>query len=149
KELIDRVKGRLSSAEVTGVGVENATDRNKPFIYSYHVKVPAYAERTGKRLFLRPGFFTRGLGSLFSANDRKNEIYFHYPWSERDEISIEFPAGFVLDNADAPAPITPAMTEDVCGHNIKISVDEKSRTLIYRRDFFFGGRGSILFPVAS
>jgi transglutaminase-like putative cysteine protease len=149
KELIDKVKGRLSSAEVTVVGVENATDRNKPLIYSYHVKVPGYAERTGKRLFLRPGFFTRGLGPLFSANERKNDIYFHYPWSERDEIRIELPTGFALDNADAPAPVSPSMTQNICGQTIKMGIEDRSHTLIYQRDFFFGGRGNILFPSTS
>jgi len=108
-----------------------------------------YAQRTGKRLFLQPGFFTRGIGPLFSATERKHEVYFHYPWSEQDHITIELPAGFALDNPDVPAPITPAMTQNICEQKVKMAVSSDGRTLIYDRNFFFGGGGSILFPVRS
>jgi hypothetical protein len=86
---------------------------------------------------------------LFSTNERKNDIYFHYPWSEQDEITIELPAGFALDNADAPAPITPELTQRICGQSITMGVSKDNRTLVYRRNFFFGGGGNILFPASS
>jgi transglutaminase-like putative cysteine protease len=149
KEMTDDLKARLSTAELTSVLIENATDRIKPLIFAYHIKVPGYAQRTGKRLFLQPGFFERGVAPLFSTNARKNDVYFHYPWSEKDEISIELPVGFTLDNADAPAPIPASMTQGICSQSIKMGVDERNHTLVYQRDFFFGGRDSILFPVAS
>jgi hypothetical protein len=149
KDMIDELKSRLSTAELTNVHIENVTDRVKPFVFSYHIKVPGYAQRTGKRLFLQPGFFTRGEGPLFSTNERKNDIYFHYPWSEQDEITIELPAGFALDNADAPASIAPEMTQRICGQTITMGISKDNRTLVYKRNFFFGGGGNILFPVRS
>ena len=63
----------------------------KPFIYKYHVRVPEYAQRTGKRLFLQPGFFLKGIDPMFSAGTRRYPIYFHYPWSEEDKITIDLP----------------------------------------------------------
>lgn len=53
----EAIKARLSSAQVTNVLVENATDSEKPFRYKYHVRIPEYAQRTGKRLFFQPGYF--------------------------------------------------------------------------------------------
>lgn len=149
KTLREGVKERLSTAELSDIKIENVTDPIKPFIYAYHVRVSGYAQRTGKRLFLQPGFFTRGIGALFSATERKHDIYFHYPWSEQDHITIELPAGFALDNADAPAAITPAMTQNICEERIKMAVTLNGRTLIYDRAFFFGGGGAILFPARS
>jgi hypothetical protein len=149
KDMTEGLKTRLSTAELTNVHIENVTDRVKPFVFSYHIKVPGYAQRTGKRLFFQPGFFTRGVGQVFSTNDRKNDVYFHYPWSEEDEITVELPAGFALDNADAPAPITPEMTQRICGQSVKMGISKDNRTLMYKRKFFFGGGGSILFPVKS
>jgi hypothetical protein len=149
KDMTDDLKARLGTAEFTSVHIENVTDRIKPFTFAYHIKVPGYAQRTGKRLFLQPGFFSRGVGPLFSTNERKNDIYFHYPWSEQDEITIELPAGFALDNADAPAPITPELTQRICGQSITMGVSKDNRTLVYRRNFFFGGGGNILFPASS
>lgn len=142
--LVQSVKARISTAELSEIKIENVTDPIKPFVYAYHLRVAGYAQRTGKRLFLQPGFFTRGMGPLFASSGRKHDVYFHYPWSEQDHITIELPPGFALDNADAPGPITPQMTQNICKHEIKMRSDGK--TLIYDRSFFFGGGGSILFP---
>jgi len=144
------IKARMSTVELSDVKIENVTDPVKPFVYAYHIRVPGYAQRTGKRLFLQPGFFAHGTGPLFSGDERKNDIYFHYPWSEQDHIAIELPAGFALDNPDAPAPITPEMTQRICEQNIKIALTKDGHALIYERGFYFGGDGNItLFPAQS
>jgi hypothetical protein len=136
KTLRDAVKSRMSTAKVSAIQIENVSDPIKPFIYTYHVRVPGYAQRTGKRLFLQPAFFQHGASPLFSTSDRKHPIYFHFPWSEQDEVTIELPAGFSLDNADAPAPFGSA---DLTRYEVKIMATTDQRTLMYKRNFFFGG----------
>lgn len=149
KTLVDSVKNRMSTAELSDIRIENVLDPAKPFVYSYHVRVPGYAQRTGKRLFLQPGFTQRGFAPLFSTSDRKYSVYFHYAWSEQDDITIALPAGFALDNADAPADVDPARTQNICGQQIKIAISKDDRTLFYKRTFFFGGGNNILFPSKS
>ena len=144
ENLKEMVKSRLSSAELTNIVIENATDQTKPFIYKYHVRVPEYAQKTGKRLFLQPGFFHKGIGALFSAGTRRYPIYFHFPWSEEDKITIDLPKGYALDNADRPAPINGG---DISQHEIKMGVTNDQTTLHYNRSFFFGNRYLLLFPV--
>ncbi|HXS02779.1 MAG TPA: hypothetical protein VN724_19560, partial [Pyrinomonadaceae bacterium] len=141
------VKKQMSTAELSEIKIENVTDPLKPFTYSYHLRVPGYAQRTGKRLFLQPEVFEHGTGSLFASTNRKYDVYFHYPWSEQDHITIELPSGFTLDNADAPPNITPELTQRICAQQIKIGTD--GHFIIYDRSFFFGGGGHILFPVSS
>jgi hypothetical protein len=143
------VKERMSTAELSNIKIENVTDPIKPFVYSYHIRVPGYAQRTGKRIFLQPGFFEHGRSPLFSGSDRKHSVYFHYPWLEEDEISIDLPAGYALDNADAPAAITPEMIKGIGAQSVRISVTKNGRTLVLNRNFFFGGNDAILFPVTS
>jgi hypothetical protein len=143
QRLREEVEAQMSTAEVSDVRIENVTDPVKPFVYTYHVRVPGYAQRTGKRLFLRPAFFQSGIGALFSTSDRKNNVYFHYPWSEEDNLTIDLPEGFALDNADKPAPVE---INDVASHKVSIAVTKDSRTLIYKRFFLFGGKESIYFP---
>jgi hypothetical protein len=146
ENLRDEVKARLSTAEVADIQIENVTDSIKPFVYSFTLRIPGYAQRTGKRLFLQPAVFQKGAAQLFSTSERKYPIYFHYPWSEKDEITIELPAGFALDNAEAPAPFNAGV---ISAYKPYLGATSDGRTLIFKRNFFFGGGGNILFPAGS
>ena len=147
ENLKDEIKNRLSTAEVSEIKIENLTESAKPLIHQYKIRVPSYAQKTGKRLFIQPGFFEHGTDSLFSSASRKYDIFFRYPWSESDKISIELPAGFDLDNADAPAPI--ADPQKIASLSINLAIERTKPTLKYDRQFHFGGGGRILFPAAS
>ena len=144
--LRDSVKNRMSTAEISDFKIENVIDLVKPFTYVYHVRVPGYAQKTGKRIFLQPAFFQHGLGPLFSASERKNMVYFHYPWSEEDEVTFELPTGYALDSADAPAPFSGGAISE---YKPSAAVTRDGKTLIYKRSFFFGGAGNIIFPLSS
>jgi hypothetical protein len=140
------LKDQISSAEITNIKIENVTDHEKPLIYSYDIRVPGYAQRTGKRLFVQPAFFQYGLKPLFSSATRKHAIYFHYPWSEDDQVDIQVPAGYALDNADAPAPFGSGKISE---YKPSLAITSDGKTLVYKRTFFFGGGASVLFPVET
>jgi hypothetical protein len=142
--LREAVRKQMSTAEVSDIKIENITDPLKPYVYNYHIRVPGYAQRTGKRLFLQPEFFQHGIEPLFSASDRKYPVYFNYPWSEEDVVTIELPAGFSLDNADAPAPFNAGPISD---YKPTIGIGKDGRHMVYKRNFFFGGKDVIIFPV--
>lgn len=137
------LRSRMSEAELSEISVENANDPEKPFNYSYKVRVPNYAQRTGKRLFLKPGFFEYGVNPVFSASERKYDIYFSYPWQELDNISIQLPAGFSLDSPDSPAEV--ADPGKIGSVKISMGMNKATGTLYYKREFSFGGDGKILF----
>ncbi len=144
EKLKEEIKKRMSTAEVSDIQIENVSEAEKPFVYQYKVRVPNYAQKTGKRIFLQPGFFEYGENPLFSTATRKYDVYFNYPWSETDDIEIELPKNFALDNADAPASL--ADPQGISLLDIKMGVDNVTNTIKYRRKFHFGGGGSILFP---
>jgi len=143
KTLRDKIKERMSTAELSQIRIEEVSDPIKPFVYSFHVRVPGYAQRTGKRLFLQPAFFQKGIEVLFSTSKRKHDIYFHYLWMEDDTVTIDLPPGFALDNADAPAPLS---AKDVADYKVKISVAGKAEAIHYRRTFRFD---RLIFPVSN
>jgi hypothetical protein len=140
KSIHDSVKSRFNAAEVGEIKLENVTDPFKPFVCSYKIRIPGYAERTGKRLFLQTAFFQKGIGQLFPTGTRHHDVYFHYPWSEDDTVTIELPAGFKLDNPEAPAPLG---FGEVGKYEVKLSMTTDARALVYTRKLEFSG---MIFP---
>lgn len=141
------IKRQISVAEVSNVFIENVSDNSKPVVEKYKIHIPNYAQKTGKRLFLQPSVFEYGKSPLFSSATRKYDIFFRYPWSEADNIEIALPAGFDLDNAEAPGAL--GDKQNISALNIRIRVDKTNNILIYNRNFHFGGGGNVLFRTGA
>jgi Domain of Unknown Function with PDB structure (DUF3857) len=141
--LIQDVKRQISTAEVSNVSIEGVNEPSKPLVMKYTVKVPNYAQKTGKRLFLQPGYFEYGNNPVFSTAERKYDIFFRYPWSEEDKIDITYPKNFDLDNADAPSDV--GDPKNIGSDVVVIGVDRPAGQLHYERKFHFGGNGAVLF----
>lgn len=134
------LKRRLGEVEISEIKLENVTDPFKPFAYSYKLKMSGYAERTGKRLFIQPAFFQKGIAPLFSTSTRQHDIYFNYPWLEDDTINIELPEGYGLDNAESPSSFAIGQVGD---YKVRLAITKDAKTLVYERTFKFEG---MLFP---
>jgi hypothetical protein len=146
ENVVEEAKENIRNGEITAVSIENFDDSSKPLVYRFDVRVPSYAQKTGKRLFLQPGFFEYGSAAAFSAAERVHPIYFPYAWSEADDVEIELPKGYRLDNADAPGDVSdPAKAGSL---KIAIAFDEASGVLKYRRNFHFGANGKLIFPIS-
>ncbi len=140
-------KQSVPTAEISDFSMENFNEPAKPYTYSFKVRVPNYAQKTGKRLFLQPGFFEYGRSPLFSAESRKYSIYFEFPWSEDDEIEIELPKNFEADSIESPGAVNEA--KGIGSLKIKIDLVKETNVLKYSRQFFFGGNGNILFSAGA
>jgi hypothetical protein len=147
ENLKDEIKRSLSTAEISEIKIENLSDSSKPVIHQYKVRVPSYAQKTGKRLFIQPGFFEYGSEPLFSSSTRKYDIFFRYPWSENDTVDIKLPAGYDLDSAESPG--VTADPSKIGSLDIRMGFDKASNALVYERKFHFGGGGTVVFPVGS
>jgi hypothetical protein len=132
-KLRNSIKGRLGG-ELSDIKIESANDPLKPFVYSYKVRVPGYAERTGKRIFLQPAFFHRNVAAMFPTQNRHNDVYFQFPWTELDDIEIQLPDGYALDNAEAPGSIN---FGDAGNYDASLAITKDMKTLVYKRNFKF------------
>jgi hypothetical protein len=61
-------------------------------------------------------------------------------------VTIELPAGFSLDNADAPQSFSAGPIGE---YKPTLAATKDGRTMVYKRNFFFGGGDAIIFPVGS
>src|SRR5207237_656813 len=143
ENLRNELKERISAAEVSDVAIENVLDTSRPVIQRYKVRIPGYAQKTGKRLFFQPGFFEYGVEPVFSSSSRKYDICFRYPWSENDSIDIQLPAGYSLDSADTPGEV--ADPQQIGSTAITMGIEKTGNVLKYSRSFHFGGGGNITF----
>jgi len=144
--LKDDIKRSASNVEISAVSIENMLDISKPVVQRYRVKIPSYAQKTGKRLFFQPGYFESGATPVFSGSQRQYDMFFRYPWGETDTVEIKFPANYVMDNGESPGAV--ADNSRIVVDDIFVRLDAAKSTVYYTRDFYFGGKGKVLFPAS-
>lgn len=143
-DIRDEIKKRMSAVEITSLSIENFDEPSKTLTYIFNVRVPGYAAKTGKRLFLQPAFFEFGKNPLFTASTRVYPICFPYPWSEQDSVEIQLPKGYVLDSPDAPGSVSDP--SKIGSLENTITINNSTGLLKYKRNFYFGKDGKITFP---
>jgi hypothetical protein len=141
--LTDEVRRVWAQSEVTGAAVENAEDPEKPLRLRYHIRLPGYAARTGKRILFQPLFFERGTPPLFAAVERRYDVSFPYAWQETDRVSIELPEGFELEKAESPGRFDFGAPGS---YQVVVSVTGK-REIVSTRDLVFGKDGTLVFAL--
>jgi Domain of Unknown Function with PDB structure (DUF3857) len=100
----DRVIRMFPDAEVT-MKLEAVDDSSKPLLAHYHLKA-RYAQVIGNRLLFQPIAFRRTqIYPAFAAQERTLPVVFPNGWKEVDQIHIQLPAGYTLDNADSPGSL--------------------------------------------
>jgi hypothetical protein len=147
KILLESWKQSLGSAEITAFRFIDFNDSSRPYTYMFNVKVPNYAQKTGKRLFLQPNFFKYGTSPVFSSQTRKYPIYFDFAWSEEDSIDIELPEGYEIDSLGEPNEIKEG--SDLGRLTNYYTFDKENNLLKADRRFYFGTKGRLTFPVTA
>lgn len=146
KSLKEELSGRMASAELSDVSIDNVTDVGKPYSNRYHLKVPGYAQRTGSRLFFQPAVLQKGVAPTFQAATRRDPIFFDFAWKEVDRISIVLPAGYELESPDAPREVPLGR---LGGYSMKLAKRPDGTRVEMTRELTFGGDGRLQFPAAS
>jgi uncharacterized protein DUF3857 len=99
------------------------------------------AESVGRRVLLPLGFYEAGRAQLFQTASRKQDIYFHFPYVEQDDITLQLPHGWHAESLPAPDVLEP-------GGQLRyeISAKQEGDALHVQRKLAVGG---ILYPVDS
>lgn len=146
ENVTEELKKRFGASEVTGLKIENVNEDDQPLIYRFTVKVPGYATRTGKRLFLQPGFFQFQQPARFPESKRVHPIFFNYSWQDIDEVTLNLPEGMTVEKPTAPNGFKLGSVGD---YKAKLQMTADGKKLVYSRELLFGKEGSIGFPVTA
>jgi hypothetical protein len=138
------VQSRYAGAEVSAMKVENVEDPEKPLAYSYRVKVPGYAQRTGKRLFVPMNYFERGEAPPFTSSERKHPVVFDYSYTEEDHVTMSFPQDFSVESPAAPAPLRRGSIG-----NYEVTLKTGPAELTLERRLVFGNGGPLRFGLET
>lgn len=139
----ESIKNRLTNAEISAFELHQANDPEKPITITHKITVPGYATRTGKRILLQPAFFQRNVTPRFTESARKFDLYFDFAWSEEDDITIDLPDGWELDQPGAPKG---SNLGEVGNYAVQVRKTTDGKQLLYHRQFEWGLGNRILVP---
>jgi transglutaminase-like putative cysteine protease len=107
KRVLTTVRDLLPRATIdeTSIAFSNLTSATVPLVTHYAFAASQIATRTEKRLLLRPALVSHRDESLLPAPRRSNSVYFHYPWSESERVTIKVPEGYKPEQLPDPVDI--------------------------------------------
>lgn len=120
----------LQRPELYKVEFINIDDREKPLEVRFEIKVPAYGESTGRRIFFEPSFFQKGRKPRLTREKRDFDLHFPYPWSMNDVVWIEYPEGWELEEAAAPQSM---IDSETLSHLVTLGASKSSNRIRYTR----------------
>jgi hypothetical protein len=147
RALRQQIARGLPTAEVSDIRWKNLRTLELPVTVRYRVRVPGYAEQAGNRLVLAPGYFEVGESVRFAAEKRKFPIFFPYAWAEHDDVEIDLPGGFELEQASSSLDVGDRAAS--LGATYSLGYKPKPRILVYKRDFALGEDGATAYRAES
>lgn len=87
-----------SGSQVKMLDAKGWESTDDPLIARFHVEAPLYAAPAGKRLVAPAYFMPSPFKNLFSQASRSYPMDFSFPFAEHDEITLQLPQGYVLED---------------------------------------------------
>lgn len=140
KMITDEIKGWLpSSAKFDLIAITGWDKPESPLEVQGKLRLPEMAESVGQRMLLPVGLYEAGHRQLFETTERKQDVYFHYPYEETDDITIQLPAGWKVETLPKPQVVDPGGQL-----HYEISAKQDGEKIHLQRDLTVG---SILYPL--
>ena len=103
KSLEDEVKDWIpASSEVELTVAPEWKNSSDSMVAIFSLKVPGWASSAGHRSFLPISLFCATEKHLFEHTDRVHPIYISFPFARVDDVTIELPPGWQIQNLPAP-----------------------------------------------
>jgi hypothetical protein len=106
KELEDELKAMLpAGATVEFVSATGWDDGEKQLSATFKVEIPSYSSSAGKRMLVPTNLFESRSRQPFAHGERKQPVYFNFPYYLMDETTITFPASLQVENLPEVQPV--------------------------------------------
>jgi len=80
----------------------NWSSSSNTLVAEFHVKVPGWASAAGRRKLLPAELFGGDEKHVFESANRVHPLYFHYPFTDVDNVTITLPPGWQASNLPRP-----------------------------------------------
>jgi hypothetical protein len=130
-EIRDEIRKRLPTAEVTDIVFTNIEDPDKDVSLVYNVNIPGYADASGKRIFLQPCYFEKGVPPIFTKPTRVWDIRFPYAWETHDTVRITYPENYEIEEGAAPQSL---MDCNEFGYKVELGKSKDKPVVVYKRE---------------
>jgi uncharacterized protein DUF3857/transglutaminase superfamily protein len=142
KTMQDQIKGWLPNEATIHIEKMMGWEKtSEPLQIEASVKIPGFATPAGHRILVPVTFFAPAQPSYFRHEKRINSIYFHYPYTEKDSLSIQFPPVLKIESVPAETKNSPG-----AGFLYDVTATQNAGTVKIDRQLVIGG---ILFPVSA
>jgi hypothetical protein len=102
KDIEDELKQWLPTGAVVKMTLAQGWETTDgPLVARFNVEVPSYATLAGKRLLIPAFLFQSRENRAFAHAQRKYPLYFPYPFTESDAVTIKVPSGFTPESIPA------------------------------------------------
>jgi hypothetical protein len=105
KDMTDEIKSWLpagSKSEITKIS--GWDDSSAPLVISGTIAIPTYATTAGRKMLLPLTPFIPLEAGSFQSVRRVNDIYFDFPYEQRDDISIALPPNYLVESLPQKVP---------------------------------------------
>ena len=135
KDLEDELKQWLPTGAIVKMAVSQGWETTGgPVVARFNVELPNYATLAGKRLLIPAFLFQLKQNQAFTHSQRKYPVYFPYPFTDTDTVSIKVPSGFTLES------VPPAQDAKLAGTARYQNVSNFDGTqLVSQRQLAFNG----------
>jgi hypothetical protein len=116
EERVTSQVGAAADAELTNK--PDWAGSETPLVAEFNVKIPGWASNAGKRVMIPAAIFTAGEKGVFEHTNRVQPIYFEYPHTKMDDVTVELPPGWQVSS------VPPEQVRD--GHVIVYSLKVES-----------------------
>lgn len=107
KAVEDEINGRLPSGSTFEIKkIENWDNNAAPIHVEGSIKAPGFGTSAGRRLLVPLTLLQASEAKAFQPEKRYNDIHFHYPYEEIDEVKLKAPAGYKTESL--PPEVTPS-----------------------------------------